>query len=317
MPFTGPDDFPLLMISAMYENGGNTVHRLLDGHPELFVYPFESQIGTRLVHDEWTSLFPQKYRYPVFALDATDRENFFAIIDEELRVRARTPFVSKFREHPLALDDDERCERFVELVRGHPRRSSTNVAAFFAATFDVWKDHVTSGEERIWVGYSPIFGIDTEKFLGSLPQAHLVHVVRNPWSAFAETLRRPVPLTLRHYVHGWTVVQQVVLAAQERFPDRVTIVRFEDVCADSRAALQTVCERIGIAPDRLVATPTWNGQKLVEVFPWGTIRVASTEANRDTASRLSDAQRDEVTRRARSVLPRLAYATPEGEPLPV
>jgi len=39
------------MISAMYENGGNTTQRLFDGHPELFVYPFESQIGTRLVND--------------------------------------------------------------------------------------------------------------------------------------------------------------------------------------------------------------------------------------------------------------------------
>ena len=35
----------------MYENGGNTTHRLLDGHPQMFVYPFESQLGTRLVAD--------------------------------------------------------------------------------------------------------------------------------------------------------------------------------------------------------------------------------------------------------------------------
>ena len=44
-------DFRLLMLGAMYENGGNTTHRFLDGHPELFVYPFESQIGTRLVQE--------------------------------------------------------------------------------------------------------------------------------------------------------------------------------------------------------------------------------------------------------------------------
>ena len=27
------NDFRLLMIGAMYENGGNTTHRFLDGHP--------------------------------------------------------------------------------------------------------------------------------------------------------------------------------------------------------------------------------------------------------------------------------------------
>ena len=65
------DDFRLLMIGAMYENGGNTTHRFLDGHPQLYVYPFESQVGTRLVTDELTSMFPQKYRWPTFALHAT------------------------------------------------------------------------------------------------------------------------------------------------------------------------------------------------------------------------------------------------------
>ena len=91
------DDFRLLMIGAMYENGGNTTHRFLDGHPQLYVYPFESQVGTRLVTDELTSMFPQKYRWPTFALHATPEEDYRAIIDEEGKVRARTSHVSKFR----------------------------------------------------------------------------------------------------------------------------------------------------------------------------------------------------------------------------
>ena len=61
-----PADFRLIMISAMYGNGGNTTQRLLDGHPELFAYPFESQIGTKYVKDQYSSMFPSKYRWPVF-----------------------------------------------------------------------------------------------------------------------------------------------------------------------------------------------------------------------------------------------------------
>ena len=67
-------EFRLVMIGAMYENGGNTTHRFLDGHPELFVYPFESQVGTTLVRDPLRSMFPVKYRWPVFALAATPAE---------------------------------------------------------------------------------------------------------------------------------------------------------------------------------------------------------------------------------------------------
>ena len=81
-------EFRLLMLSAMYENGGNTVHRFLDGHPQMFVYPFESQLGTKLVQDHLTSMFPVKYRWPAFALEATPWQDYKAIIDEECKIRA-------------------------------------------------------------------------------------------------------------------------------------------------------------------------------------------------------------------------------------
>ena len=45
------NNFKLLMLGAMYENGGNTTHRFLDGHPQLFVFPFGYPIGSKLVND--------------------------------------------------------------------------------------------------------------------------------------------------------------------------------------------------------------------------------------------------------------------------
>src|SRR5438552_3101356 len=103
-------DIRILMLGAMYENGGNLTHRHLDGHPQLFVYPFESQLGTRLVVDNLSSCFPVKYRWPVFALDASPQQDYHAIIDEECKVRARTPQVSKFRQMTFDFSDDERRE---------------------------------------------------------------------------------------------------------------------------------------------------------------------------------------------------------------
>ena len=139
------DDFRLLMLGAMYENGGNTTHRFLDGHPEMFVYPFESQIGTRLVVDPLSSVFPVKYRWPVFALDATPDEDYHAIIDEECKVRARTPQVSKFRHVAFDFSDDERRDHYRRYVGSSGRTRGGNVAAFFRATFDAWKDYRRTG----------------------------------------------------------------------------------------------------------------------------------------------------------------------------
>jgi hypothetical protein len=301
------DTFRLLMLSAMYENGGNTTHRFLDGHPQLFVYPFESQLGTRLVDDQLSSVFPVKYRWPVFALDATADEDYKAIIDEEGKVRARTPQVSKFRHRPFDFSDDERQRIYGGYVQQTGRSRANNVAAFFRATFDAWKDYRRSGAENIYVGYSPIIVVDADKILGDLPQAHVLHVVRNPWSAYADTKKRPVPLSLKGYMLGWTLNQYHALLFKEMFPGRLHIVRAEDVMADPQRALGAVCEKLGLAPADSLRTPTWNGSPLEEIYPWGTIRKATPEANRATAAELSSREQDEIRMRAWQYLETFDY----------
>ena len=256
------ENFRLLMLSAMYENGGNATHRFLDGHPQMFVYPFESQIGTRLVMDALSSTFPVKYRWPVFALDATPAEDYKAIIDEEGKVRTRTPQVSKFRHMPFDLSDDHRGELYERHVKTTGRSRANNVAAFFRATFDAWKDYRRTGREVVHVGYSPIIVIDADKILGEMPQAHVLHVVRNPWSAYADTKKRAVPLSLAHYLLDWTLNQHYALLFREKFPGRLHIVRAEDVMANPGKTLGAVCAKLGLEEADSLKTPTWNGTAL-------------------------------------------------------
>ncbi len=300
-------DFRFLMLSAMYENGGNLTHRLLDGHPQMFVYPFESQLGTALVLDHLSSMFPVKYRWPVFALDASPGQDYKAIIDEECKVRARTPAVSKFRHVPFDFSDDERAEHYVRHVSVTGRSRGHNVAAFFRATFEAWKNYRRTGEEVIYVGYSPIIVIDADKILRDLPHAHVLHVVRNPWSAYADTKKRPVPLSLQHYMLGWIVNQYHALLSKEQFPDRMHIVRTEDVMDKPKKTLDPLCEKLGLEPAVSLTTPTWNGMALEEVSPWGAIRKATPEANRATALELSLQEREAIAAHAGHYLEHFDY----------
>jgi hypothetical protein len=300
-------DFRLLMIGAMYENGGNTTHRFLDGHPEMFVYPFESQIGTRFVNDMLSSLFPLKYRWPVFSLDASARADYKAIIDEEGKVRSRTPQVSKFRHMPFDMNDDERCELYERRIQQTGRSTAANVSAFFQATFDAWKDYRRTGREKVYVGYSPIITVDADKILRDLPGAHVLHVVRNPWSAFADTSKRPVPMALESYLLGWTLNQYYALLFKEQYPDRVDIVRAEDVMRDSKGTLSKVCERLGLEAAESLARISWNGGELEQVYPWGTIRTPTPEVNLETARELTPAQISEIRLRARPYLETFDY----------
>jgi hypothetical protein len=302
-------DFRFLMIGAMYENGGNTSHRFLDGHPQMFVYPFESQPGTRLVNDLLTSTFPVKYRWPTFALHATVEQDYRAIIDEECKVRARTPHVSKFRDHPFDFDDDERMAAYARIVDELGGRSrANNMAAFFQATFEAWKDVRRTGREEVHVGYSPIITVDAGRILDDLPQAHFLHVVRNPWSAYADTKKRPVPLPLDGYMLGWTLSQYYALVFRERYPERFHIVRTEDVMADSVATLGDVCQRMGLEQADSLAVPSWNGRELEQVYPWGTIRTATTDVNRATAAELTADEQAAVAQYAQPYLDAFGYA---------
>jgi hypothetical protein len=291
------NDFRLLMLSAMYENGGNTTHRFLDGHPQMFVYPFESQIGTALVMDRLSSVFPVKYRWPVFALEATPYQDYKAIIDEEAKIRARTPAVSKFRHMAFDFSDDRRCEIYQQYVTASGRSRAHNVAAFFRATFDAWKDYQRTEQQQVYVGYSPVIVVDADKILSELPEAHVLHVVRNPWSAYADTKKRPVPLSLADYMLGWTLNQYYALLFKEKFPTRLHIVRAEDVMADPLKTLGAVCAQLGLEAAESLKTPTWNGKELQEVYPWGTLRQVTPQVNRATADELSPEERADIRAR--------------------
>jgi hypothetical protein len=99
------------------------------------------------------------------------------------------------------------------------------------------------------------------------------------------------------YATQWAINQQMATAAKARFPERLHIVRLEDVVANSRQALRPLCEALGIDPEHpSLGAPSWNGRGLDQVYPWGTIRSPTPEANRATAAELSTAEQEEIGR---------------------
>lgn len=261
----------LLMISAMYENGGNTTHRHLDGHPELHVYPFESQPGTKYIADEFASTFPYKYRWPVFPLENTVEADFELMFDEEAKTRIRRPDGSKFRECDLQLKEEDRTRYFKEFMKDRVRTTGNLVLAYYASTFKAWKNLRASGRERYYVGYSPIIGVDSERIFADLPDAKVIHVVRSPLACLAETRRRPYPLSIQRYIWTWNLVQMRALAYQKLYPRRFILVRYEDMLADKRQFMQDLSAQLGISFDECLLYPSWNGEKLENQYPWGTI----------------------------------------------
>jgi hypothetical protein len=208
---------------------------------------------------------------------------------------------------PFDLNDDERCRLYTKYVEETGRSTGANMAAFFRATFDAWKDYRRTGREKVYVGYSPIITVDADKILRDLPESHVLHVVRNPWSAFADTSKRPVPMTLENYLLGWTLNQYYALLFQQKFPKRVHIVRAEDVMRNSRETLGKLCEELGLENAESLSQVSWNGTTLEQVYPWGTIRTPTPEVNRKTALELTPEQIEEIGLRAKPYLETFDY----------
>ena len=299
--------FNLIMISAMYENGGNAMHRLFDGHPALHVYPFESQLGNARCDDFLSSLFPFKYRYPDFPVSSDPAEDYELFFDEELKTFLRNRKVSKFRGADLEMDESVRKRRFCELTASRPRTRGRIVEAFFEATFDAWENENTSGGETGVVGYSPVIAFDGERILSDFPNGHIVHVVRNPWSAYADTIKRPFPLSISRYATTWSFMQHCALVLAGRYPDRFHIVRFEDLIADPRLTMGQLADALGIKFSASFLQPSWNSRPMVEINPWGTIRVLTVEANIAAVNELSAEQQAEIKSFCAPMLPMLNY----------
>ena len=117
-----------------------------------------------------------------------------------------------------------------------------------------------------------------------------------------------MPLPLADYMLCWTLNQYYATLFARQFAGRFHIVRAEDVMADPVGTLTPVLAKLGLGASESLAAPSWNGEPLSQVYPWGTIRTATPQANRATGAELSDAERDEVAARAGPYLDQFGYA---------
>ena len=284
------DKFNLIMISAMYENGGNTTHRHLDGHPELFVYPFESQMGTGVDNDYLTGYVPLRYRWSEFPIAGDAAQDYESFWDEELKTYLRAPGRSKFRDCGMEMVEADRKARFIEIANELGRSRANLVEAFFRSTFETWTNYNTSGREKYYVGYNPVQVLDTEKILADFPDGHVIHVVRNPYAGMADQFRRPFPPEIKRYAHTWAYAQHLAMTYRDKYPGHFHIVRFEDIVADKPGTMAKLQADLGLSPSDTTLYPSFNGVELKSIVPWGTIRTATADENMATASELTPEQ---------------------------
>lgn len=289
-------DFKLIMISAGFEHGGNVTHRHLDGHPDLLVYPFESQLGNKQFSDFLASVERVQYRYPEFPEGLSARELYEQIMDEELKTFLRKRTASKFKGVDLQLDEQVRISRFVERLGEGPHVRRKVIEAFFRSTFDAWNNyHLKPLEKMTYVGYSPVIGIDSDRLVRDFPEIRIIHIVRNPFSAYRDTKRRPFPQTLNRYMITWNIYHSTVNMYANMFPENVRIFRYEDLISDKLEFMTAISNFAGISYNKNMLLPSWNGEEIADkIAPWGTVLKSTEEYNAQVIDELSEREKTQI-----------------------
>ena len=289
-------DFRFVMVSAGFEHGGNVTHRHLDGHPDLLVYPFESQLGNRNFNDFLASVERVQYRYPEFPEGLTAEELYEQMIDEELKTFLRKRNGSKFKDVDLVMDEAKRKEAFKEYLGTGPFTRRKVIEAFFRATFAAWENYyVKPSEDMVYVGYSPAIGIDAERMVRDFPDIKIIHIIRNPFSAYRDTKRRPFPQPISKYLITWNIYHSTVEMYAHMYPSNVKIFRYEDLVADKEQFMREVAEFIGVDFNRSMLYPSWNGEEIKDrIAPWGTVLKSDESYNSAIIDELTQKEKQQI-----------------------
>ncbi len=241
---------PLVFVCGHRKSGTSLLANLLDGHPELSVYPNDLAL---------------LYAYfPDFIASHTD--------SGERRARLRQVLFTDLTERlerfdpPLTLDVGKMVEVFfASLPDAKLADMGTLIARLMAAYQDISGQ---SAGKKVWgVVKETSIEIYAAEILEWFPEARFIQVLRDPRDNFAalaagvksyyEPMGEDRNSTLASLLHrarlGLRMARLNVVAFG---PERYHLLRFENLVNSPETAMKSVTEFLGIAQDPALAAPT-------------------------------------------------------------
>lgn len=258
----------------MGRSGGSLLSRLLDGHPEVASFPYEPRFG---------KIDPRKHR----KLSESFPDPLAGSVEDVLRRHRRLDhalsIVSGARPSKNEFPDYDEA-RFREAL-GKPLPPDAGPAdfihAFSEAVFlshpyyrDRWQD------VALITWHSSMSQLWSEDLL-RIEGLHLLYIVRHPLDVLASYLRskgRKVPITPEIELLGWC--DCVLRAARDRarMPDRVSLVRYEDMVSDTDAFASDLASKLGIADSPALRRPSLLGEPWAGNGSYERYQAVSTES---------------------------------------
>jgi Sulfotransferase family len=182
---------------------------------------------------------------------------------------------------------------FEELFTAAPPSSPRDVLDhFFSSYFNAWLDYQGDLRQKCWItAFAPRLAqveASVANFFASYPDGRLIQLIRDPrtWYPSAKHHRQSEgdSRQLEDILQPWLVSTESILRNKTRYGDKVVILRFEDLVADTEATMRQIANMIGIEYDPILLEPTFNGRSMRANSSFAVARsgVIKTPLNRDS-----------------------------------
>jgi hypothetical protein len=303
-----PVEQPLLLISQVQRSGGTLLLRLLDGHPECHVVPFQLRriddaAKRRLTDPEqaWLTLHDPK-------LERRFRSGHQQIKHDVLRGEETFSFLL-----PPGLQRTIYDACVAQLDNPSTRDLFD---CYFTSYFNGWLDYrnLRLGVKRWVVGFEPGVARSTSAWR-SLQQLYrdgrTIAIVRDPWSWYASARRWEPRWRDREYaLEYWCRTAKGTLKWKKKKNARVYVLSFADLLTQTEETVRRLAAWLDIryVPELLV--PTFNGLPISANTSFGDLATeVSTKPLERAREELDDDDVAYIEKRARGLYERLlAYA---------
>ena len=248
---------PMLLISQIQRSGGSLLLQLLDGHPELFVYPYELILGV-----------PWKANWVDLDLDAGPADWLAQLFDiriprflvEGYSKSDRNQFAKGHClnfEFGLAKFFD--CFMFLATQR-KPESQREILNWYFTAYFEAWRDRLRTGREHFVAAFRPrlaMHPLGLARFRCDYPDGWLVGCIRHPrdWLLSAQ-LHDPRYQHAETALNLWRISGEALLH-QSLENARTHVFTYENIVKQPRIELSRFTAAIGIKYTKSLLVPTF------------------------------------------------------------
>jgi hypothetical protein len=308
-------DQPLVFVSQIQRCGGTLLSQLFDGHPELHAHPHELQIGFPENKQRWPKLDPERRpeRWQKMLHEPTGDRSF---------KRGYTKYTRKHQEFegeeldvfPFLQPPGLLRDFFVRDAHRDPPGSARDILdRYFTAYFNCWLDNQNLyAPGKQWVtGFSPrmmMRDANVEAFFADYPDGRLISMIREPVSWYASAIGHlpdfyadPVAST-----EDWRASAEAMLRALERHgPERVLLISFERLVAETEASMRAIASWLGIAFTPELLVPTFNGRPIKADSSFKVETAGVLQDTLDRTAHVDDATRKIVLQTAGDALERV------------